>query len=49
MVEPAPDADRDGIPDTVTGTTPLAAARRRESDGDRTVRDVGSPIPDRGR
>jgi choline/carnitine/betaine transport len=49
VVEAAPDADRDGIPDTATGTTPLPAAARRGSDGDRTVHDVGSPIPDRVR
>ncbi len=48
VVEPAPDADRDGIPDTATGSTPLPAAEHRGSGGDRTVRDVGSPIPDPG-
>jgi choline/carnitine/betaine transport len=48
VVEPAPDADRDGIPDTATGSTPLPAAEHRGSGGDRTVRDVGSPIPDAG-
>ena len=49
VVEPAPDADRDGIPDTLVGATPLPAAEHRGADGDRTVRDVGSPDPDRGR
>ncbi len=48
VVEPAPDADRDGIPDAATGTTPLPAAEHRGSGGDPTVRDVGSPIPDAG-
>ncbi|ADB77429.1 BCCT family transporter [Geodermatophilus obscurus] len=48
VVEPAPDADRDGIPDTAIGTTPRPAAEHRGSGGDRTVRDVGSPIPDAG-
>jgi choline/carnitine/betaine transport len=49
VVEPAPDADRDGVPDTLVGATPLPAAEHRGADGDRTVRDVGSPVPDRGR
>jgi choline-glycine betaine transporter len=49
VVEAAPDADHDGVPDAVTGSTPLSAAERRGSDGDRTARDVGSPAPDRGR
>jgi choline-glycine betaine transporter len=44
VVEPAPDADRDGVPDTATGTTVLPAAERRGSDGDRGVRDVRSPL-----
>jgi hypothetical protein len=48
VVEAAPDADHDGIPDTATGSTPLPAAEHRGSGGDRTVRDVGSPIPDGG-
>ena len=48
VVEPAPDADRDGVPDTAAGTTPLPAAEHHGSDGARTVRDVGSPIPDAG-
>jgi choline/carnitine/betaine transport len=48
VVEPAPDADRDGIPDTATGTAPLPAAEHGGSGGDRAVRDVGSPIPDAG-
>jgi choline/carnitine/betaine transport len=48
VVEPAPDADRDGVPDTAAGSTPLPAAEHRGSGGDRTVRDVGSPIPDPG-
>jgi hypothetical protein len=46
VVEPAPDADRDGVPDTATGTTALPAAERRGPDGDRGVRDVGSPLPE---
>ena len=45
VVEPAPDADRDGVPDTA----PVPAAGRSGSDGDRTARDVGSPVPDPGR
>ncbi len=49
VVESAPDADGDGVPDAATGTTPLQAAERRGSHGSRTVRDVGSPIPDPGR
>jgi choline/carnitine/betaine transport len=48
VVEAAPDADHDGIPDTPTRTTPLPATERRGSDGDRTVRDVGSPLPEAG-
>jgi hypothetical protein len=48
VVEPAPDADRDGVPDTLVGATPLPAAEHRGAHGDRTVRDVGSPIPDAG-
>ncbi|MGY1762204.1 BCCT family transporter [Geodermatophilus sp. SYSU D00779] len=48
VVEAAPDADHDGVPDTATGTTPLPATERRGSDGDRTTRDVGSPLPEAG-
>jgi choline/carnitine/betaine transport len=48
VVEAAPDADHDGIPDTPTRTTPLPATERRGSDGDRTARDVGSPLPEAG-
>jgi choline/carnitine/betaine transport len=48
VVEAAPDADHDGIPDTPTRTTPLPATERRGSDGDRTVCDVGSPLPEAG-
>jgi choline/carnitine/betaine transport len=48
VVESAPDADRDGVPDTVSETTPVAAAGNRTSDGDRTARDVGSPLPGAG-
>jgi hypothetical protein len=46
VVEPAPDADRDGVPDTPTGTPAVPAAERRGADGDRRVRDVGSPLPE---
>ncbi len=49
VVEPAPDADRDGVPDTAPGTTAVRAAERRASDGDRGVRDVGSPLPEAAR
>jgi choline/carnitine/betaine transport len=48
VVEAAPDADHDGIPDTPTRTTPLPATERRGPDGDRTARDVGSPLPEAG-
>ncbi len=48
VVEAAPDADHDGIPDTPTRSTPLPAAERRGPDGDRTARDVGSPLPEAG-
>ena len=48
VVEAAPDADSDGVPDTATGSTPLPAVERRGSDGDRTARDVGSPLPEAG-
>ena len=48
VVEAAPDADHDGVPDTVTGITPLPATERRGSDGHRTARDVGSPLPEAG-
>jgi choline-glycine betaine transporter len=46
VVEAAPDADHDGIPDTPTRSTPLPAAEQRGPDGDRTARDVGSPLPE---
>jgi choline-glycine betaine transporter len=49
VVEPAPDADRDGVPDTATGTPAVPAAERRGADGDRRVRDVGSPLPESAR
>jgi choline/carnitine/betaine transport len=48
VVEAAPDADHDGIPDTPTRSTPLPAAELRGPDGDRTARDVGSPLPEAG-
>ncbi|SDM94135.1 choline/carnitine/betaine transport [Geodermatophilus siccatus] len=48
VVEAAPDADHDGVPDTATGTAPLPATERRGADGDRTTRDVGSPLPEAG-
>ncbi|MDK3255367.1 BCCT family transporter [Blastococcus capsensis] len=47
VVESAPDADRDGVPDTASGTTPVAAAQHRGSDGAAGVADVGSPVPQR--
>jgi choline-glycine betaine transporter len=46
VVEPAPDADRDGVPDAATGSTAVPAAVLRGSGGDRGVRDVGSPLPE---
>ncbi|MGY1682113.1 BCCT family transporter [Geodermatophilus sp. SYSU D01176] len=42
VVEPAPDADRDGVPDTATGTTPPAAAEPRPAD-------AAAPVSGRGR
>ena len=47
VVEQAPDEDGDGVSDTVAGTTPVEAARRDLSDGRGTVKDVGSPVPQR--
>ncbi|MGY1635813.1 BCCT family transporter [Geodermatophilus sp. SYSU D00742] len=44
VVEPAPDTDGDGVPDG-----PVRAVEHREDGGERGVRDVGSPVPDRGR
>jgi choline-glycine betaine transporter len=46
-VKPAPDADGDGVPDTPTGTTPVAVAERRMSGGSAGTADVGSPVPRR--
>ncbi|SHN87241.1 choline/carnitine/betaine transport [Geodermatophilus obscurus] len=48
VVEPAPDADRDGVPDTATCTAALVVAEHHGSGGARTARDVGSPVPDPG-
>ena len=48
VVEAAPDADHDGIPDTPTRTTPLPPTERRGPDGERTARDVGSPLSEAG-
>ncbi|WNV75455.1 BCCT family transporter [Geodermatophilus sp. DSM 44513] len=49
VVEPARSAGRDGLPHTPPGSALRTAAGRRSTDGRRTVRDVGSPIPDRRR
>jgi choline/carnitine/betaine transport len=41
VVEPAPDADGDGVPDS-----PVRAVEHRADGGGRRVQDVGSPVPD---
>ncbi|MGY1691647.1 BCCT family transporter [Geodermatophilus sp. SYSU D01105] len=43
VVEPAPDLDGDGVPDSPVGTV-----EHRAEDGDRGVRGVGSPVPEHG-
>jgi choline/carnitine/betaine transport len=47
VVDSAPDPDGDGVPDTVTGTTPVTVAERRMSGGVHGVGDIGSPVPPR--